>query len=299
MAGLIGARSGVRVRRVRTIAGYVDSTSVLLSLNPVTKLLLLLFAALYTVLGNLLEVNLLAVLTVLAFLKTSGIKLSAATTYLRVLLGFLLIIILSYFLASGNLGRNLLVCVGSLRLYVENLVTGLTIYTKILATVLIVILVLSITTVRDFINGLSSLGLSLRAALIIGLVFKFMYYLQVKLEEIKLGELSRGLEVSKSNFFKSISLFFHRLLPLFSITLTKIDEVSDVLELRGFNLTEERKSLLSKPTFGFIDLLVLSLIVLVTSLLTYFSLVGVLNPLNSLAYRLLISYSVFSGCHAR
>lgn len=285
------------MRRVRTIAGYVDSTSTLLNLNPITKFSLLLFAALYTVLGNLLEVNLLVVFTALVLLKTSRIKLSAVTTYLRVLLGFLLIIILSYFLTGGSLGRNPLICVGFLRLYAENLVIGLTIYSKILATVLLVILALSIITLRDVINGLSSLGLSLRVALIVGLVFKFMYYLQVKLEEIKLGELSRGLEISRSNFLKSTSIFFHRLLPLFSITLMKIDEISDILELRGLDLAK-KTSLPRELSLGFTDLLILSLIILGISLITYFSLTGIMNPLNSLVYRTLINYSVFSGCHA-
>lgn len=298
MAGLIGLKSCAGARRVRTIVGYVDVTSVLLSLNPVTKFSLLLFAALYTLLGNLLEVNLLIVFTVLVLFKALKIRLSAVTTYLRVLLGFLLIIILSYFLAGSSLGRNPLVCAGFLRLYAENLVIGLTIYSKILATVLIVVLTLSLITVRDVVNGLSGLGLSLKTALVAGLIFKFMYYLQVKLEEIKLGELSRGLEVSRSNFFKSIPLFFHRLLPLFSITLTKIDEVSDVLELRGFSLARKEASSVSKLSFSFIDFLVLSLIALTIFSITYFSLTGVLSPLNSPIYKMLVNYSVFSGCPA-
>jgi len=280
---------------VRTITGYVDSTSTLLNLNPVTKLSLLVFAAFYTLLGNLLELNLLVVFMVLAIFKASKIRLGAVTNYLRVLLGFLLIIVLSYFFVGGTLGRNPLICVGFLRLYAENLVVGLTIYSKILATVLIVVLALSLITVRDVINGLSILGINLRAALVVGLVFKFMYYLQLKLEEIKLGELSRGLEISRSNFFKRASLFFHRLLPLFSITLMKIDEVSDVLELRGFNLAGGR-GLLDEVSFRFIDLLILSIIVSSISLITYFSLTGVLNPLSSLVYEILVSYSVISGC---
>lgn len=298
MASLIGVRKGTEARKVRTIVGYVGATSVLLDLNPITKFSLLFFAAFYTLLGNLLEVNLLVAFTALMLLKVSKIRLSAATTYLRILLGFLLIIVLSYFITGGSLGRNLLVCAGFLRLYAENLVIGLTIYSKILATVLIVVLALSIITVGDVIDGLSSLGLSLRTALIAGLVFKFMYYLQVKLEEIKLGELSRGLEISKSNFFRNVSLFFHRLLPLFTITLTKIDEVSDILELRGFNLTREKAGLPGKLRFSFIDLLVFSLIVLAASLITYFSLTGLLSPLNSPTYEILTNYSVCSGCHA-
>lgn len=280
---------------MRTITGYVDSTSALLNLNPVTKFSLLMFAALYTLLGNLLELNLILVLIVLTIFKLSKIRLSAVTNYLRVLLGFLLIIILSYFFVGGGLGRNPLVCAGFLKLYAENLVVGLTIYSKILATVLTVVLALSLITVRDVINGLSILGVNLRVALVVGLVFKFMYYLQVKLDEIKLGELSRGLEISRSNFFKRASLFFHRLLPLFSITLMKIDEVSDVLELRGFNLARG-KGLLDKVRFRFIDLLILSIIISSISLITYFSLTGVLNPLNSSIYRILASYSGVSGC---
>ncbi|MEM4646686.1 MAG: energy-coupling factor transporter transmembrane component T [Zestosphaera sp.] len=296
MAGLIVVKGEARAYRVRTIVGYLDATSVLLRLNPLTKFSLLLFAALYTLLGNLLEVNLLVASTVLVLFKVLKIRLSTVAAYLRILLGFLLIIVLSYFLAGSSLGRNPLACVGFLRLYAENLVIGLTIYSKILATVLTVILALSLITVRDVVNGLSSLGLSLKAALVAGLVFKFMYYLQVKLEEIKLGELSRGLEVSRGNIFESIHLFFHRLLPLFSITLVKIDEVSDVLELRGFNLAEKERSSLSRLNFSFIDLLVLFLVASATFLITYFSLTGVLSPLNSPVYEILVSYSVFSGC---
>lgn len=283
-------------RRVRTIVGYLDSASILLSLNPVTKFLLLLFAAFYTLLGNLLEANLLAVFTVLVLFKVLKIRLSSVTTYLRVLLGFLLVIILSYFLTGSGLGRSPLFCAGPLRLYAENLVIGFTLYSKILATVLTVVLALSLITVRDVVNGLNSLGLSLKTALIAGLVFKFIYYLQVKLEEIKLGELSRGLEVSRSNFFKSIPLIFHRLLPLLSITLTKIDEVSDVLELRGFSLVRRESGPVSKLSFSFVDFVVLSLIALAILLITYFTLTGVLSPLNSLIYKTLVNYSVSLGC---
>ncbi|MFN3268512.1 MAG: hypothetical protein ACK416_04555, partial [Zestosphaera sp.] len=110
MASLIGVRKGAGARKVRTITGYVEAKSVLLDLNPITKFSLLFFAAFYTLLGNLLEVNLLVAFTALMLLKVSKIRLSAATTYLRILLGFLLIIVLSYFITGGSLGRNLLVC---------------------------------------------------------------------------------------------------------------------------------------------------------------------------------------------
>jgi hypothetical protein len=75
----------------------------------------------------------------------------------------------------------------------------------------------------------------------------------------------------------------------------KIDEVSDVLELRGFNLARG-KGLLDKVSLRFIDLLILSIIISSISLITYFSLTGVLNPLNSSIYRILVSYSGVSGC---
>ncbi|MEM0086592.1 MAG: hypothetical protein QXD37_06090, partial [Zestosphaera sp.] len=82
-----------RAYRVRTIVGYLDATSVLLRLNPLTKFSLLLFAALYTLLGNLLEVNLLVASTVLVLFKVLKIRLSTVAAYLRILLGFLLIIV--------------------------------------------------------------------------------------------------------------------------------------------------------------------------------------------------------------
>lgn len=283
--------------RVRTISGYVVRDSVLSNLNPLVKLSLIPFVAIYVVFMNMLEANLLSLSVVIICFKLSKVKLSELGRYLRILAGFLLVVVVSYVLFGSRHDSNPLTCTTFPRLYVESLVTGLSLYSKILVAILLMVLTLSITTVGDVVKGFSSLGLDFRVSFVVGLVFKFLYYLQIKFEEVRLGEASRGLSPSSINVVGKMRCFLHRFLPLLAIAMLKVDEVSDILELRGFSLrtqgiVDEELRLSRKDLVAFL-LLISAAVVIV-----YLSLAGVLQPSNSILYRILLQYSVSLKCPA-
>ncbi|MEM2005604.1 MAG: energy-coupling factor transporter transmembrane component T [Zestosphaera sp.] len=282
--------------RVRTIAGYIDRESPFLDLNPLVKLSLIPFAAIYVVFMNILEGNLLTLSVVLLSFKLSKVRLSELNRYLRILVGFLVVIIASYIVFAKVQGSNSLTCTAP-KPHVESLVIGLTLYSKILVTVLTMVLMLSITTEGDVVKGLTSLGLDFRASIIVGLVFKFLYYLQIKFEEVRLGELSRGLSSSNADIVGRVRRFLHRFLPLFAITLLKVDEVSDVLELRGFS-PKARAHVSGELRLSCKDVVVLSLLGAATAIMVYLGLEGVLQPSNSPICRILLQYSVDLRCPA-
>ncbi len=285
---MVSLEKDSNVNYVRTVFGYINVKSPAYNLHPIVKLSLIPFTIVYVLCVFTLEVSLISLVIMALVFKASKIRLSIIKNYLRTLLSFLSIILIAHAFFSYGCVSTSVIALGPLNLCLVGFFWGVSIYFKILVTVLITVYFLAITTEEDVLQALQALGLNVKVSLVVGLIFKFLYYFQLILEEIKLGEVSRGLNTSELGLFNRIKYLTHRLIPLFTIAFRKIDELSDVLEVRGFGLSVSGKRLRIKRKFKLLDLTVLLTMLTASTMLIYLRMFVFDNPLKSLLLKLIV-----------
>lgn len=225
---------------------YAPGDTFLHRLNPVIKLL---FALLICV-AAFASSNIVYLIVLIAFNVALGCAAGEAGRSLRLLRGFIklsvfLFVIQVFFYRSGNILLSL-----PLGLYITDLgiVSALLVVLRLMAAALPLLLMLSVTRLRDLSNALVvMLHVPYKYAFTLTTAIRFIPLFAAEMNDIMEAQTSRGVEFDTKNPFKKLGLILPLCVPLLTSSVRNIDETAISARLRGFDLRTRESCTESYP----------------------------------------------------
>ena len=225
---------------------YVDRSSPVHRLNPVTKLVILItmivvvFAMPFWWVSGIVVV---AVILPAAVISGCGGRLARLS--LAILTPIILVLIIVQGLTFPG-GRTALWEWGPLTLTTEGLMFALGIGSRIICLVLASILFVLTTHPGDLLSALTERGMSPKFSYIISSTLQLIPAFQDRANAILLAQQARGLEIGKGVRGR-IGAMMPLLAPLVLGMFTDVEERATAMEARGFGSTAKRTSLTPVP----------------------------------------------------
>ena len=234
---------------------YLAKDSPVHRLTGATKLaalLLLSFASMTTF-----DTRLLIGITLLTFIMfaVSKIRLSEVKSLLWFTLVFMLLnnfLIYVFEPEQGVLlyGTRNEICriVGRYTLTKEQLFYHLNVVLKYLCMIPLVILFVSTTNPSEFAASLNRLGVNYKICYSVSLALRYIPDVQREYHDISISLQARGVEMTKKErFMKRMKNVVSILFPLIITSMTKIEVISNAMELRCFGKNKKRTWYESRP----------------------------------------------------
>ncbi|PRO64577.1 energy-coupling factor transporter transmembrane component T family protein [Alkalicoccus urumqiensis] len=223
------------------IGQYVPGRSVVHRLDPRAKLAsLFLFMVFLFVSRELVVLGAAAVLTAAALLS-AGISLRFFWKGTRLVL---IIVALTFFLHLflTQEGRVLLE-IGPLAVYSGGLLEGFVVGFRLLLLIVLATLLTLTTTPVDLTDGIESLLRPLsyvrvpthEFALMMSIALRFIPTLLTETQTIMKAQMARGAAFSRGSVWNRLKAFLPVLIPLFSQSFKRAEDLATAMEARGYN----------------------------------------------------------------
>ncbi|MCW5951816.1 MAG: energy-coupling factor transporter transmembrane protein EcfT [Propionibacteriaceae bacterium] len=228
---------------------YVDQTSPVHRLNPVTKLVALL--SLLVIVFALPQwwasaIVLLVVIVPAAVIARCGGRLAKLGGV--ILLPIIVVLVIVQGLTFPG-GQTPIWQWGFMTVTSEGLMFALTIGARIICLVLASLLLVLTTHPGDLMSALTERGMSPKFSYIISSTLQLIPSFQDRANAILLAQQARGLAVPR-NPLRRAGVLLPLLGPLVLGMFTDVDERSTAMEARGFGSTAKRTSLIPVPDSG-------------------------------------------------
>jgi len=229
--------TGAPARRQKTLLGYVPNVSPFYNFHPVTRLILFLTLGVVPLFIYIPEVNMFLIILNLILLKWGRVDLSRLRIYLPVIVTVAIFMGTVVVLAPGEDPSFTPIDLGWVTIYYQPVFFTFAAYWRLIAMLFGTILYFSINRERDILVGLRSLRLPFIASYVIGLSIRAAGMFMEDFRIIREAEQARGLDTSAMKFRDQVKLYMMYLIPLFSISLRRADEISNALFARGYNIS--------------------------------------------------------------
>ena len=263
----------------KTVLNYLPRESVIHNLTGTSKLtffLLFTFAGMLTYDTRVL-VFLLLVSVVCFFM--SKLKFKEVRFMMTFTLVFLLLNNLFIFLFNPDQGtaiygtRHVLFHIfWRYDVTAEQLFYMLNISLKYFIALPVAILFISCTDPSEFASSLNSIGISYKVGYSVSLALRYIPDIQRDYHNISTAQQARGVELGKKvSFFKRLKNSVSILLPLIMQSLSRIDVISNAMQLRGFGKNPKKRTWYVKRAFrrgDFIALALGTLLLILSALIT-------------------------------
>ena len=263
----------------KTVLNYLPRESVIHNLTGTSKLtffLLFTFAGMLTYDTRVL-VFLLLVSVVCFFM--SKLKFKEVRFMMTFTLVFLLLNNLFIFLFNPDQGtaiygtRHVLFHIfWRYDVTAEQLFYMLNISLKYFIALPVAILFISCTDPSEFASSLNSIGVSYKVGYSVSLALRYIPDIQRDYHNISTAQQARGVELGKKvSFFKRLKNSVSILLPLIMQSLSRIDVISNAMQLRGFGKNPKKRTWYVKRAFrrnDFIALALGALLLILSALIT-------------------------------
>ena len=263
----------------KTVLNYLPRESVIHNLTGTSKLtffLLFTFAGMLTYDTRVL-VFLLLVSVVCFFM--SKLKFKEVRFMMTFTLVFLLLNNLFIFLFNPDQGtaiygtRHVLFHIfWRYDVTAEQLFYMLNISLKYFIALPVAILFISSTDPSEFASSLNSIGISYKVGYSVSLALRYIPDIQRDYHNISTAQQARGVELGKKvSFFKRLKNSVSILLPLIMQSLSRIDVISNAMQLRGFGKNPKKRTWYVKRAFrrgDFIALALGTLLLILSALIT-------------------------------
>lgn len=240
-----------------TVLNYLPRKSVVHELTGTAKLaffLLFTFASMLTY-----DTRVLIILMIVSFaiFRVSRIKIREVRFMMIFLLVFLLLNNLFIFLFDPNQGTNLYGTRTVLfhlfwryDVTAEQLFYMLNISLKYFVALPVAILFISATNPSEFAASLNKIGVSYRIGYAVSIALRYIPDIQRDYHNISQAQQARGVELGKKEKLldrlkNSVSI----LMPLIMSSLSRIDTISNAMELRGFGKDKKRRTWYTQRPF--------------------------------------------------
>lgn len=240
---------------MKVLIGFVNRDSVVHRMTGATKLLGMLlwsFAAMLTY-----DTRVLAAMLVMsiAIFAVSKIKISDISFVLLFILVFLLLNNIAIFLFSPEEGvriygtRHELAHLFALySITAEQLFYMLNVTMKYFAVIPMALLFIVTTDPSEFASSLNRIGVSYKVSYSVAIALRYIPDIQRDYHNIALAQQARGIDISrKEKFFRRIKNAAAIILPLIMQSLSRVEIISNAMELRGFGKNKKRTWYAARP----------------------------------------------------
>lgn len=234
---------------------YIERKSAIHNLTGATKLICLMlwsFAAMGTY-----DTRYLAVLALLSMglFKIGHIHIKDVSFMLGFTAIFLVLNTILVYLFSPHHGTEiygtttyLFGMSGYFGLTAEQLFYHLNYWLKYLATIPIILLFVCTTNPSEFAASLNRIGVSYSVSYAVALALRYIPDVQHQYEEISKASQARGVEMSKKeSLVRRLKAASAILVPLMLTSMSRIEVISNAMELRGFGKNKKRTWYMARP----------------------------------------------------
>jgi len=217
---------------VKGFIGYIRTDTPFFSLSPVTKLAVtLILSAIVLLIDDPRPLLVCLIFTlVLILLAKAPIKAMKLYTIGVLWMSCMCIFFNVIFRQSGDVVFQY----GLLRVTTEGTIRGASILLKLLSMAYLTIFFVTSLRDRDIVYGLYTLRVPYSMIFVAALTFRSWGLFQTDLDTIRDAMTSRGLDFNKGNAFARAKKFVSVLVPLISILVKRIDDITKSVETRAF-----------------------------------------------------------------
>ena len=233
-----------------TVLNYLPRKSVVHELTGTTKLVFFLLFTFASMITYDIRVLLVLLAVSLAIFRVSSIKIREVRFMMVFMLVFLLLNNFFIFAFDPDQGTQLYGSrTGLFHLFwrydvtAEQLFYMLTISFKYFVALPVAILFISATNPSEFAASLHKIGVSYRIGYAVSLALRYIPDIQRDYHNISQAQQARGVELGKKEKLmdrlkNSVSI----LMPLIMSSLSRIDVISNAMELRGFGKDQKKRT---------------------------------------------------------
>ena len=230
------------------VLNYIPKDSVIHDLTGTTKLIIFLLLSFASVATYDTRVLIgLFIFCVICF-KMSKIKLSEVSTMIGFLAIFLVMNAIVLYLFNPNYGpdlygtRHVLFHIaGRYDFTLEQLFYQMNVAMKYFIALPIAILFISTSNPSELAASLNSIGVPYKASYTVSLALRYIPDIQQEYHDISQAQQARGVELGKGvSFFKRMKNVVNILFPLILSSVSRIDMVSNAMDLRCFGKKKKR-----------------------------------------------------------
>jgi len=254
--------------------GYEPGSSVLHSLNPITKLLLLICTLVLAVWVSEVSFQLLLLLAIILSFITAGLGPVILVRRARFVTMFSLLILLSYtfFVDIGDVLASLTIPIPlsdtglSLTISTGGVEEGFIVALRFLNIILSSMLFVRVTDPTELAYMLMRAGVPYRIGFVLILALRFVPLFDLEFSQVQNAQRARGIALEGRGLRHLYRMVKYSFVPMLASTLSRVDMLSDSMEARGFGMYRKR-TYLREARFGALDaLLVVGLILLAAAL---------------------------------
>jgi len=233
-----------------TVLNYLPRKSVVHDLTGTTKLAFFLLFTFASMITYDTRVLLALMLFSFAIFRLSRIKIREVRFMMVFMVVFLILNNLFIFLFNPNQGTEiygtrhvLLKLFWRYDITAEQLFYMLNISLKYFVSLPIAILFISATNPSEFAASLNKIGVSYRIGYAVSIALRYIPDIQRDFHNISQAQQARGVELGKKEkLWNRLKNSVNILLPLILSSLSRIDTISNAMELRGFGKHPRKRS---------------------------------------------------------
>lgn len=241
---------------MNNLFNYIDRPSPIHRLTGATKFIVLLlwsFGSMFTY-----DTRFLIALVVVSFilLKVAKIKWKDISFMMGFTSVFLIMSMILQYVFSPHHGTEIYGTTtfvfssfqGKYALTYEQLFYQFNYLLKYLVTIPIVLLFVCTTNPSEFASSLNKVGVKYSIAYSVAIALRYIPDIQKEYHEISQAQQARGIEMSKkASIIKRLKSASAILIPLIMTSMSRIDIISNAMELRGFGKNKKRTWYMAKP----------------------------------------------------
>lgn len=264
----------------KTVLNYIQKNSIIHELTGTTKLIIFLLLSTVSIITYDIRVIIgLFLFCVLCF-KLSKLKLKEVQFVLTFIYVFLVLNFIFLYIFNPNYGpelygsRTVLFHIaGKYDVTKEQLFYQLNVSSKYFIALPLAIMFVSTTNPSELAASLNSIGIPYKISYAVSLALRYIPDIQKDYHDISQAQQARGIELGKDvKLMARLKNVVNILLPLVLISINRIDEISNAMDLRCFGKNNKRTWYMKKK-FSNKDIiaLLIGVIIFVVSLLVTYS----------------------------
>lgn len=233
---------------------YTPGTSVLHRLNPMTKLIVLLFFSVLVFLfyGLWIEFSFLLALLLVAGLTGSKKPYSLLLSPFVVSLVAILLVIPALFIQGGEVYLSIPLVLFSLNITELGVVTGLTVATRFICIIFASGIFVFTTDPGELAYSLIKAGVPYRFGFMLVTALRFIPVFESEVSTVRQAQAARGLDVEGGGFSAIVRSARYTLQPLIVSALSKVDVLAVSMEGRAFGCKPYR-TFMKKSYYSYVD----------------------------------------------
>ncbi|WIY82533.1 energy-coupling factor transporter transmembrane component T [Propionimicrobium sp. PCR01-08-3] len=238
-AKLVVTPASTKPAMQKTIMGYVPSESPMYRLHPATRLVIYLVSSLVPLFIERPEFNLVVIGLTLAMFSVANVKMGRLKMFLPMLVTVFVILNLTYIFfpredVSGSSWQF-----GPVTVWAQSLLWAFCTYCRIAALVLASIFYFSTNRESDILVGMRTLRVPFVVSYFVGLALRSVGIFMEDYQVIKEAEIARGLDTRDLSFTGKIKHFAMNLIPLFSLSIRRSEDISMGLFAKGVRISNK------------------------------------------------------------